>query len=368
MDAPSQIKMKQDMKQDMDSADQKPGKAEPKISRLSGMDWNKILRRFAFVLLFISAAIFILYLSGAVFYNGPFTQAGWGNGILASLWSAVVVTIFFRIKDWKRRSIWLVPALLVVIIPYLMIQPSNDRDWEPEFKRTGYANVSGDIVTLSNVRNFKHHARDEFDERWESRTFHLSKLRGLDYFQSNFYGDILAHPILSFDFGDEGRICLSVETRREVGEKFTPFGGLYKIFDLQYIFITEDDCIPLRTKVREETVRRYTIDGTPEKIREIFLTSLDIQNELAEKPRFYDVISANCTTGLNALQLKNDRVPWESRLLFNGMLDEYLYEQGLILRNDLSFEQLRKKVIIGEAANAAAGRPDFSKIIREPKD
>jgi len=356
----------------MENADQKPDQADPPKSCqkswlkswLGGLNWNKILRRFAVALMCIFLTILILYLSGAVFYNGPFTQAGWGNGILAILWSVAVVTIFFRFKDWKKRSIWLVPAFLVVLIPYLMIQPSNDRDWEPEFKRTGYAEISGDIVTLFNVRNFKHRARDHYDERWESRTFHLSKLRGLDYFQSNFYGDTLAHPILSFDFGDEGRVCLSVETRREAGEKFTPIGGLYKIFDLQYLFITEDDCIPLRTMVREETVRRYTIDGTPEHIRKLFLAALEIQNELAENPQFYNVINANCTTSLNALQAKQNRVPWEMRLLFNGMLDQYLYEQGLILKNDLSFEQLRNKAIINEAANAAAGKPGFSKKIR----
>lgn len=353
----------------MENSDLKPDEADLKQSGLKfwlgELNWNKILRRFAITLLSLLLIICILYLSGAVFYNGPFTQAGWGNGFLVSLWLLAIVTIFFLIKDLKSRSMWLVPIFLVVIVPYLMIQPSNDRDWEPEFKRTGYADISGDIVTLTNVRNFTHRGRDDFDERWESRTFRLSKLRGLDYFQSNFYGDILAHPILSFDFGDEGRICLSVETRREVGEKFTPIGGLYKIFELQYLFITEDDCIPLRTMVREETVRRYTIDGTPEHIRKLFLAALEIQNELVEKPQFYNVINANCTTSLNALQPENDRIAWEMRLLFNGMLDEYLYEQGLILKNNLSFEQLRKKSIINDLANAAAGTTGFSKTIRK---
>ena len=198
------------------------------------------------------------------------------------------------------RAVWLGSGLLMVLVPYLMIKPSNEKNWQPEFARTGYARVDGDVVTLYNIRNFRHHARGEFDERWESRSYHLSKLQGLDYFQSNFYGDVLAHPILSFDFGDEGRICLSVETRRETGEAFTPFGGLYKMFELQYLFITEDDCIPLRTKVRGETVRRYTIDGPMEKIRAMFLASVSTQNELAEQPRFYNVIRANCTTSLRA--------------------------------------------------------------------
>ncbi len=318
-------------------------KSLPQDGRLS---WNGLLHKAGKAAIWILGVFLLLYLLGAIYYHGPFTQAGIGNGLLACVWMVAMVVVFLRIKPWKMRAIWWSAGLLMVLVPYLMIRPSNDKTWEPEFGRTGYADVSGDVITLYNVRNFEHHSRGEFDQRWETRKFHLSKLRGLDYFQSNFYGNTLAHPILSFDFGDDGRICLSVETRREVGEKFTPFGGLYKMFELQYLFITEEDCIPLRTKVREETVRRYTIDGTPEKIREMFLASVIIQNDLAENPKFYNVIHANCTTSLRAQRPKTDRVPWDARLLFNGMLDEYLYEQGMLQTHGLSFEELRQKAIV----------------------
>ncbi|MFK7910165.1 MAG: DUF4105 domain-containing protein [Akkermansiaceae bacterium] len=336
----------------------------PHPKPVAQFDWIRLLQKTKSVVLWLLAALLFLYLVGVIYYHAPFQQAGIVNMMLGLMWSAAIVTVYFKIKPWEIRLIWWSAGLFIVLVPYLMIQPSNDKNWEPEYGRTGYASVNGDVVTLYNVRNFRHYERDEFDERWESRTVHLSKLQGLDYFQSNFYGDILAHPILSFDFGDDGRICLSVETRREVGEEFTPFGGLYKMFELQYMFITEDDCIPLRTMVREETVRRYTIDGTPDKIREMFLASLEIQNELAEDPRFYNVIRANCTTSLRAQRPRSERVPWDSRLLFNGRLDEYLYEQGMLETYGLSFEELREKAVINKAANTAVGNPDFSKKIR----
>ena len=43
----------------------------------------------------------------------------------------------------------------------------------------------------------------------------------MDHFHVPFGGDLIAHPILSFDFGPDGHEALSVETRREVGEAFT---------------------------------------------------------------------------------------------------------------------------------------------------
>lgn len=309
-------------------------------------------RKCGAVCAWVAASLLLAYLWGMVFYSGPFAQAGWGNGMLATAWVVAMVLVHFRAGPWKMRAVWWSAGLLMVLVPYLAIRPGNDLDWEPEFARTGYARVDGDAVTLYNVRDFRHHSPGVADERWVSRTFHLSKLRGLDYIQSNFYGDTLAHPILSFDFGGGSRICLSVETRRETGEEFTPFGGLYKMFELQYLFVTEADCIPLRTDVRGETVRRYTIKGTPEKIREMFLASVRIQNELAERPQFYNVIRANCTTSLRAQQPKSDRVPWDTRLLFNGMLDEYLYEEGLLETHGLPFEQLREKAIIKGLPNS----------------
>lgn len=334
------------------------------MNSIRALPWKAYFRVAGVVGLCTLLALVAAYLLGMIFYNGPFAQAGWENGLLGLMWLVAMVLVFFRIKVWKVRVVWWLAGLAVVLAPWLMIRPSNDRNWEPEFDRTGYASVKGDVVTLYNVRNFVHRGREDFDERWEVRKVHLSKLRGLDYFQSNFYGDTLAHPILSFDFGEDGRVCLSVETRREVGEKFTPFGGLYKMFELQYLFITEEDCIPLRTNVRGEIVRRYTINGSLEKIRAMFLSSVKIQNDLAERPRFYNVIRANCTTSLRAQRPKSDRGPLDSRLLFNGMLDEYLYEQNLLKTEGLSFEKLRERSIVNKVAQEIQATPDFSNRIR----
>ncbi|MGB1260094.1 MAG: DUF4105 domain-containing protein, partial [Akkermansiaceae bacterium] len=135
-------------------------------------------------------------------------------------------------------------------------------------------------------------------------------------------------------------------SRREQGEEFSPFGGLYKIYELQYIFSTEEDIVFLRSHIRKETVRRYTLNAKPSQIREVFLASVKAQNALAETPKFYNVLRTNCTTSLRVLQPKEQRIPWDLRLLFNGRLDSYLYEENFILTEGLPFEELREKALV----------------------
>jgi hypothetical protein len=51
------------------------------------------------------------------------------------------------------------------------------------------------------------------------------------------------------------------------------------------------------------------------------------------------------------------------RHLFNGLIDSYLYHSGRV-DTSLSFDELRRRSLINEAARAVNGAPDFSERIR----
>jgi len=51
------------------------------------------------------------------------------------------------------------------------------------------------------------------------------------------------------------------------------------------------------------------------------------------------------------------------RHYLNGLIDAYLYESGRI-DTPLPFDELRRRSLINEAANAAEGAPDFPRRIR----
>jgi hypothetical protein len=59
--------------------------------------------------------------------------------------------------------------------------------------------------------------------RYETRTFDLAKLEGVDVFISHFDDfEGLAHIFLSFGFSDGEQVVVSLETRREADEEFSP--------------------------------------------------------------------------------------------------------------------------------------------------
>ncbi len=304
-------------------------------------------------------SLLALWLFGAARFDGPFLS-GDANLALALVWLAAFIA-----AGWSRRPRLIRAALvLAVLIPWLLIRPSNERDWKPEFARTGWSEIAGDRVTLHEVRHFDYPADGEVVERWESRVVHLSNLRGVDFFLDAFMGEWIAHPIFSFDFGPEGRLTLSVETRRERHESFSMFGGLYKMFELQYLFGDERDFIRVRTNARREPVYLYRMGGTPANWRVFFLKSLKTQNRLKERPVFYNVVTANCTTSLSAQKPAALRGRSDIRLLLNGKLDELLYECGAFAVQDLPFAELRRRGFISDKAAAAPDATDFSERIR----
>lgn len=314
--------------------------------------------------------LFLVYVFGIVIYNGPLGAAGSVmNYLLALAWAGVLIFCLKRYKQMKykqiaARKMILGSGMMVVLVPWLLMKPSNERDWQVDFRETGYAEVDGSKVVFYHSRNFLHDKSESPIERWETKRYDLNKLQGIDYFQSNFGGALVAHPILSFDFGSGGRICLSVEARRERGEKFSILGGIYKTFEIQYIFGQESDLVKLRTNVRNEPVYLYRTNATAEQAREILLEAIAIQNELKEEPRFYSIIMANCTSSIRSMNSVKDIIPFDYRVVFNGKLDEKLYKEGILNDRGLSFEELKEQSLINDLANEDVEGVDFSEKIR----
>jgi len=137
------------------------------------------------------------------------------------------------------------------------------------------------------------------------------------------------------------------------------------MFELQYIFGTERDLIRCRTNLRDEPVYIYRSTASLEDIKEGFLSSVRAQNSLKEKPRFYHVVTANCTTSLRNQTAEEKRSHFDWRLLLNGKLDELMSERKQIFTEELAFPDLRKQALINEAAKEAHDAPDFSAKIRK---
>jgi hypothetical protein len=317
-----------------------------------------------------STALWLFYVfatlwgAGAVYVDAPLGMHS-GNAGLAAGWLLIAIGFLLFLRNSRIRFLLWFAWLLVILLPWLGKEPSDDREWKPEWAKTGWVDLRGAELTFHNFRNFDYAPDGSVTERWETRTVNLRNLRGVDYFHDAFGGDLIAHPILSFDFGPDGHVALSVETRRELGEDYSEIGGLYKMFELQYLWGDERDFIRVRTNVRHEPVYLYRTRFTPEQTLFVLLDSVRETNRLRERPRFYNVISANCTTSLQAQTLEFRETPFDIRMLANGRLDELIYEMGGFRGDELPFAEMRKRAFINHDAEAAHTDPAFSDRIRD---
>jgi hypothetical protein len=301
---------------------------------------------------------------GAIWFDLP------GGAVSAFLWLTAAIGTRFALRKWRRRALVWPAFFLLVWLPWVLIRPSNDRDWAPEYARAAKATVSGDLVTINNVRNFDYEKGPDGKiiqiPRWETRTYRLSELRGLDMFINYWGSPWMAHPILSFDFGPDGRLAFSIETRREATEGYSALAGLYKVYELTYIAADERDVIRVRTNFREnEDVYLYRLRTPPDKAKERFLEYVARINELHERAQFYDVLMANCTTSIRAQMSAANHLPWDWRYLLNGKMDKMLWMRGAFRHPEgMDFPELRNQAHINPEAQAAGNADDFSERIR----
>jgi hypothetical protein len=259
-------------------------------------------------------------------------------------------------------------AFVLLVAWWSTISPSNDRDWAPEYAVLPRATVEGDRVTLHDVRNFDYRTETDFTPRYEERTYDLRRLDSMDLVASYWMGEAIAHVMLSFGFGGEDFVAISIETRRERGEGYSTIAGFFKQYELFYVVADERDLIRLRTNYREdppEDVYVYRTDGRPEEIRRVFLDYLREVNSLAARPQWYNTLTTNCTTAIvTHLRVNPGAAPMSWKVLLSGYAPLYAWERGA-LDTHLPFEELKRRSRVNEAAQAADRALDFSRRIRE---
>ena len=87
---------------------------------------------------------------------------------------------FLFLHNRHRTLMGFLIIFAVLVVLFFQIQPSNERDWQPEVAVTPYAEINGDLVTIHGVRNFDYRTESDFTPRWDTRTYDLRKLDSAD--------------------------------------------------------------------------------------------------------------------------------------------------------------------------------------------
>lgn len=271
------------------------------------------------------------------------------------------------VRRLPRARLAILVIVLVVVAWWVRQRPSNDRDWVPNMAVLPWAEVTDSVVHLHNVRNTDYASADRYTPGYYDATLDLRRLDGVWFVVVPFSGwGGVAHTFLTFGFGGSRFVSISVEARRERGEEYHFLKGLFRRYELAYIVADERDAIGMRANVLREDVFLYPMRTSPERVRQLFVAMLERANQLRARPRFYNTLTANCTSTIarHVNALVPERIPFSYKVLLPGYSDRLAYDLGLIVA-DRPFDQVRARHRINQRAAQYARSPDFSVRIRE---
>ena len=277
-----------------------------------------------------------------------------------SFWSNTILLILLIFAFW-------------CIIRHLSLKPSNDRSWVNDNKEMATAEFEEGSVTIRNVRDFKWRSSKDFDEHWIDMKIELDSVSKiwfiLEYFDPS--RRQMAHTILSFEMNDGTRIACSIEVRREEGERYHPIRGLFKQYELIYVWATERDVVGVRTRCRKNSVTHLfeAVVLGPGNERKMLESYLRRTNKLSERPEWYNTITNTCTTNIvkHVNEVYPGRVPRAFAILLPGLSPRLLHRKNLVKMHG-TLDQTMENSIIDERAKSWDGESDFGEWIRSDLD
>ena len=321
----------------------------------------------------LALMVLLLVCSGAwatlaLWYRLPGGKAARALGSVAWL-LLVLALVMLAINQHSWLPLLAYVALHAMLLWWWIgIRPSSQRNWRDDVARVLTGTVQGDLVQLDNVRNFEWRSETDYDIRWETRSYDLTRLVGADAVLSYWSGQAIAHAMISFGFDDGRHLVFSVEVRKSREQTYSSLGGFFKQFETILIGADENDIIRVRTNVRGEDDYLYPLRLEPSTLRTLFLAYVQAANRLAAQPAFYNTFTSNCTTIVYRMARQIDAgLPWDVRLLLTGYLPEYLQRVGAVDRS-VPLEILRQRGQITKRARAIHPGMEFSRVIRDGCD
>jgi hypothetical protein len=272
------------------------------------------------------------------------------------------VRYFFR-----SIGIFLLALIAFYLVFLLVTKPSNDRNWSVDMTELSSASIDGDLVILNNVRNNTYRTTSDFDVKYYQGKYSLSALEKV-YLLTDPFDNLAAHTMLSFEFSDGKKVAMSVEIRREVGEVFDNFKGMFRGYELYIVWADEKDVIKLRTNYRQDNVYMYELDMAKENMQKLFVEAIKRTNEIKNKPEFYNLMTNNCTTNIAEML----QTVYEKPIVADWRYLVPAYTEGLYMKygfiNGQDIQSVRARHNISPVAKECGECADFSGAIRVVTD
>lgn len=255
-------------------------------------------------------------------------------------------------------------AALILVSMVALRAPRNDRDWEPALAHTPmFEALDADRWRIRNLRAFVFDAAGPEQTVWRDEIIDAADLEEIWFFVEPFeYWDGAAHSFMSFVFAGETNITISVsvEARKERGESYSPLRGALNGYELLYLWSTEKDILTRIAVSLDHDLYAYRLNLDRDQAREVFEHFVSRTNTLADRPRFYNTLTSNCTNELAKAvnEAFPGALPWHYSNIATGHSAKRLYDLGFLEDGGEDFLALTARSEIGAASRALAGEPE----------
>ena len=240
-------------------------------------------------------------------------------------------------------------------------------EWAADCEHITTATVEGSKITFHNVRDFVWRTTRDRDENWADEVrVDLNDLKDVWFIVDHFHSlKGLAHTYLTFEFGDGTCLSFSFESRREKGERYHPWDGLWRAYELYLLVGFERDVTGIRTNGRGNKDYMFRAMTPPGKNKELLIGMIQKLNDLAVNPEWYHSLLTTCNTSIVRIvnQVTPGRIPFLWRNFLPGYTPKAAFKLQLI-EDWGGFEATLEKARIDQRAQDWDGVEDYSAMLR----
>jgi hypothetical protein len=249
--------------------------------------------------------------------------------------------------EWVRQHPW--QAVIGVVLFFLVAFtlsvitkiPRLDRNWTEHLARMPDIKMTETDFSLGPATDWTYDANGPVAKNTVSFAADYSDLKNIWFMvEPQPGGGYAAHTLLLFEFAGDRIIGITVEARREKGEEYDAFQGLFNKFELAYIWSTAKELLSRRAVYLKKEVYVYPLTLTGQQETD-FLKALLMQTMALEtRARFYNTFTSNCTNELGKIA----RIPWHYSFVLTGYSPQYLYKLGYIRGPDFATVRQQAKL------------------------
>lgn len=268
----------------------------------------------------------------------------------------------------------IIPLLFIAIsaiIWFIRVRPRKpqlDAKWNSDCEFLTTTTIEGSKITFRNVRDFFWRTTRDRDETWADEVVvDVKELKDIWFIVDHFHPiHGMAHTYLTFEFNDGTCLSFSFEARRRIKQRYHPWDGLWRNYELYLLVGFERDLTGLRTNARGNKDYMFRAITPPGKDKDILLRLAQKANQLAESPEWYHSFLTTCNTSIVRMvnRVTPGRVPFLWRNFLPGYTPRAALKLGLI-EDWGGLEATLEQARIDLFAQKWDGEGSYSEMLRE---